>query len=82
MNPLDQYHLQQKALRLARSRFYPTIGSYQNRILFLEKASFEYPDFDPCRAKQVLIKVTIPAFINMQNKTFTYTFSEDDINSI
>lgn len=72
--------LENRALALAKNSFYPTVNSSRGRILFPEKAVFSYPDFDPCKNVQILIRVDIPALIHMAETTFTFSFTENDIN--
>ena len=50
----------------------------RNRVLFPEQAQVEYPDFDPCRAQQIIAIVTIPAIVNMKNAILSVSFHEDD----
>jgi hypothetical protein len=56
---------QQEMIKMAR------IQSRINRqtITFWEKATVTFPDFDPCKATQVVAIVSIPCIRNMQEFT-------------
>jgi len=74
--------LEKTVLKLAKYSFFPTQSSTKGRFLFTEEAKFSYPEFNPFRAVQTFVRVEIPALIGLENKTFTFNFSEGDINQI
>ena len=52
----------------------------KNRILApAAKAIIEHPDFDPCRAVQVIARVYWPATVNMAEVTLCHIINDGDM---
>ena len=66
--------IEDRALKLAKQDF------HSKGMLFTKEAKFTYPDFDPCRCEQIIIRVDIPALIGMRETVFTRCYTEKEIN--
>lgn len=50
----------------------------KKNIIFPEKAKVTFPDFDPCRAVNIIAIVSIPAIINMKETVLTHIIKDGD----
>ncbi len=76
----DELLLINKVVETARIALTTRIArTKKNHILYPEKATVEFPEFDPCRAEIPIAIVRIPAIIDMKETTLTHIIRHNDL---